>query len=74
MTLKTTYDLYFEEEYKVGHIKDGDGETYPHKRNIVSINYRGLSKDGRVIDSSPENEPKKIFISIGQVISVGIIQ
>ena len=65
-SLHTTFETDFEEQYKVEHLKDGDGETYPQKKNIVSLNYRGISKDGRIFDKS-KDEPKKILIGVGQV-------
>ena len=65
-SLKTTFETDFEKEYKVKHLKNGNRKTYPQKKNFVSINYRGISKDGRVFDSSKE-EPKKILIGVGQV-------
>lgn len=66
LSIKTTFDNDFESSYKVEHIKDGDGETYPQKKDYVSINYRGISKDGHVFDSNKDG-PKKFMIGVGQV-------
>ena len=65
----TTHDPEFEKQFKVTHLKEGDGKTFPKKNDIVYVNYEGTFLNGVKFDSSYDsNEPLKFELGVGQVI------
>ena len=53
-------------QYEV--LVEGDGETFPHKKQSVTVHYTGMSLEGLVFDSSVERGQPATF-GLNQVIS-----
>ena len=65
----TTHDPEFEKKFKVEHIKEGDGKTFPKKGNLVFVHYSGTLLDGKKFDSSYDRgQPLRFTLGVGQVI------
>ena len=64
-----THDPEFEKKFKVEHIKEGDGKTFPKKGNVVFVHYSGTLLDGKKFDSSYDRgQPLQFTLGVGQVI------
>ena len=64
-----THDPEFEKKFKVEHIKEGDGKTFPKKGNLVFVHYSGTLLDGKKFDSSYDRgQPLRFTLGVGQVI------
>ena len=63
----TTHDPEFEKKFKVEHIKEGDGKTFPKKYSLVFVHYTGSLLDGTKIDSTYErNRPYGFTLGVGR--------
>ena len=66
---ETTHDPEFEKKFKVEHLKEGDGKTFPKKGDIVYVHYEGTLLNGKKFDSSYDRKnPLQFTLGVGQVI------
>ncbi|MCQ2818144.1 MAG: FKBP-type peptidyl-prolyl cis-trans isomerase [archaeon] len=66
---KNTYDSDFEQKFKVKHLNEGNGKTFPKKGDRVSVHYLGQFLDGRGFDSTVDKgEPFQFTVGVGRVI------
>ena len=66
---ETTHDPEFEKQFKVEHLKEGNGKTFPKKGDTVYVHYEGTLLDGTKFDSSYDRKnPLQFTLGVGQVI------
>ena len=64
-----THDPEFEKKFKVEHIKEGDGKTFPKKYSLVFVHYNGYLLNGTKFDSSYDRkQPLRFTLGVGRVI------
>ena len=65
----TTHDPEFEKKFKVEHLKEGDGKTFPKNGDTVFVHYEGTLVNGKKFDSSYDRKsPLQFTLGVGQVI------
>ena len=65
----TTKDPDFVQKFKVKHLKEGDGKTFPRNGESVQVHYEGTLVDGKKFDSSYDRkQPLSFTLGVGQVI------